>query len=69
MAKPYTLRDLHRSLLISLLNNRRCKRYRTGVLQFAVLCSVIDNDEWGRLFHKVRCQQRKFTQEDLCEPS
>lgn len=52
-------------MLVSVMNNRRCKRYRQGVLQFAVLCAVIDQDEWGRLFHKVRCQQRKFTEEDF----
>jgi len=52
-------------MLVSVLNNRKCKRYRQGVLQFAVLCAVIDQDEWGRLFHKVRCSQRKFTEGDF----
>lgn len=58
-------REQRRSMLVSVLNNRKCKRYRQGVLQFAVLCAVIDQDEWGRLFHKVRCGQRKFTEEDF----
>lgn len=57
--------DHRRSMLLSLLTNRRTKQYRMGVLQMAAFCGVIDNDEWGRLFHKVRCQQRKFTEEDF----
>ena len=63
--KPYHHRAFNRSAIIALLNNRRCKRYRAGVLQLAVLIGLITQVEWGRLFHKVRCQQRKFTQEDL----
>lgn len=54
-----------RSCLISVLNNRRCKRYRQGVLQFAVLCGVIGQDEWAALFHRVRCGQRTFTEDDF----
>lgn len=64
-----TIRTHHRSMMLSLLTNRRTKQYRMGVLQMAAFCGVIDKDEWMRLFHKVRCQQRKFTEEDLCEPS
>ena len=39
------IREQRRSMLLSVLNNRKCKRYRQGVLRFAVLCAMIDHDE------------------------
>lgn len=59
------LRDYNRSAILAVLNNRRDKRYRAGVLQLAVLIGLITQEEWSRLFHAVRCGQRKFTEEDL----
>ncbi len=58
-------REQRRMSLLRILSSRKSREYRQGVLQFAVLCAVIDHDEWGRLFHKVRCGQRKFTEEDF----
>lgn len=58
-------REHRRSALISLLNSRVAKQYRQGLLQMAAFCDVIDNYEWVLLFHKVRCGQRKFTEEDF----
>lgn len=58
-------REQRRMSLLRILSSRKSREYRQGVLQFAVLCAVIDQDEWGRLFHKVRCRQQKFTEEDF----
>ena len=59
------LRDGNRSALLAVLNQRRDKRYRGGVLQLAVLIGLITQEEWSRLFHGVRCGQRKFGKGDL----
>lgn len=63
------LREQGHAAVISLLNNRRDKSYRAGVLQLAVLIGLITKVEWSRLFHAVRCGQKVFTRENLCEPS
>jgi len=42
-------RDMMREMLRQMLALKRNYAYRMGLLQFAVMCNVITQDEWSKL--------------------